>query len=130
MLSEVKSGRPEIPWTGNPGLWVPETNPRKRWILVVGSYPLFRGGLSLLIEWRTGFESTQATSLAETRQSLRDLKGRIDLAVVNFRSLEEAGRSVISSIREADVPVLVIAAGRDSEQRFEAQQAERTQSLT
>lgn len=91
----------------------------------MGSYPLFREGLSLLIEWRTGFEITQAASLAQTRQSLRDLKGRLELAVVDLESLEEAGAGVVSCIHEAepDVPMLVIAAGRDLRRHSEAQRA-------
>jgi DNA-binding NarL/FixJ family response regulator len=125
LLSKVKSGRPDIPRSSSSGPLVPETDISRRWILFVGSYPLFREGLALLIGWRTGFESMQAASLAQTRQALRDLHGKIDLAIVDLESLEEAGTGVISSIREAEpnVPVLVLAASHVPERHARAQQA-------
>jgi DNA-binding NarL/FixJ family response regulator len=125
LLSEVKAGRPDTPRSSSSGHRVPETSRRKKRVLFVGSYPLFREGLALLMEWRTGCESIHAASLAETRQALRDLRDKLDLAVVDLESLGEAGADVISSIREAEpnVAVLVLATSQDPEVHARAQQA-------
>jgi len=67
----------------------------------------------------------QAASLTETRQALRDLHGKIDLAIVDLQSLEGAWAGVISSIRETEpnVPVLVLAASQDPERHARVRQA-------
>lgn len=80
--------------------------------MLVEVQPLFRAGLALLIEWRTGFEIMQAGSLTEVRQVLGDLHDALDLAVVDLDLLESGGTSVIASIREAgpDAQVLALTA--------------------
>lgn len=125
MLSKVKAGPPDIHRRNIPGLRGPETDSGKRWILLVSAYPLFREGLALLIGWRTSIECMQATSLTETRQALRELHGRLVLAVVDVESLQEAGAGVISSLHEAepDVPVLALTPSQNPEQQRRVQRA-------
>lgn len=125
MLGKVKAGPPDIHRRRIPGLRGPETGSVKRWILLVSAYPLFREGLALLIRWRTNIECVQASSLTETREALRELHGRMVLAVVDVESLQEAGASVILSLHEAapDVPVLALTPSQDPEQQRRVQRA-------
>lgn len=96
---------------------------RKR-IVLVEMHPLFRAGLALLLEWRTGFEIIQAGSLTETRQVLGDLRGVVDLAIVDLDLLEGGERSVIASIREAEPNVLVLALTASESRERQAQALE------
>ena len=87
---------------------------RKRLLLVEG-HPLFREGLALLLEWRTGFESIHAGSLAEARRVLNDPLGKIDLAIIDLELSD--GVSLVEELREVepDIPVLALI----SDQRLE-----------
>jgi DNA-binding NarL/FixJ family response regulator len=51
--------------------------------LLVEDHALFREGLALLLEQRTGFDNVQARSLAEARRVLSSPPATIGMAIVD-----------------------------------------------
>jgi DNA-binding NarL/FixJ family response regulator len=83
-------------------------------LLLVDENALFRDGLALLLEWKTGLGSVQAQSIAESRRILGRSHGEIALAVVNIDLPGGDGIELIEELRKADteVSVLGLTAGR------------------
>lgn len=76
-------------------------------VLLVDDHNLFRQVLALTLKDRTDFkENVQAGSVAEARQVLADLDGRVDLAIVDLDLPEGDATELIHKLHELDVPVL------------------------
>ena len=55
-----------------------------RWVLIVEDHALFREGLALLLNWRTGLDNVQSGSIDEARRILGDAKEEPACAVVDL----------------------------------------------
>jgi CheY-like chemotaxis protein len=78
-----------------------------RRILVVEDHALFREGLALLIELRTGHSSIQADSLAEARRILKDTRDKPICAIVDLHLPDGDGIELVEQLRE--LPVLALS---------------------
>jgi DNA-binding NarL/FixJ family response regulator len=84
---------------------------------------LFREGLALLLEWRTGSGIVQAGSLAEAKRVLGNPPATtVDMAIVEVDLRDEDGIEVIEKLRETEphMPVLALAATRNPDRRDRA----------
>jgi DNA-binding NarL/FixJ family response regulator len=77
-------------------------------ILFVEDHSLFREGIALLLEWRTGLGSIQAGSLAEARCILRDTKDKPVCAIVDLDLPDGDGIELVEQLRELPVVVLTL----------------------
>jgi DNA-binding NarL/FixJ family response regulator len=84
-------------------------------LLLVDDNPLFREALALLLESNMGLDSVQAGSVAEARQLLDNLGGKVDLAIVDLDLPEGDAIELIEDLRELEVPVVVFTAGSNLE---------------
>ena len=76
-------------------------------VLLVDDHKLFGQVLAVTLKHRTDFkENVQAGSLAEARQVLGDLDGRVDLAIVDLTLPEGEAIELIHKLHELDIPVL------------------------
>ena len=93
--------------------------------LLVEDHALFREGLALLLEQRTGFDNVQARSLAEASRVLSSPPATIGMAIVDVDLPDGDGIELIEQLRETepDMPVLALTAVRDPEQRAQALRA-------
>jgi DNA-binding NarL/FixJ family response regulator len=89
-----------------------------RRLLLVEGHALFRQGLALLLEWRTGLGCIQAGSLAEAGRILSDMKDKPACVIVDLELLDGNGVEVIKQLRE--LPVLALVSGRSLERRIQA----------
>ena len=86
-------------------------------LLLVEHNLLFRDGLALLLEWRTGLSSIYARSLAEA-QDILEANQKPVCVVVDLDLPEGEGTEVL---KELDgLPVLALIKGRSLERRSEA----------
>ena len=87
-------------------------------LLVVEHNRLFREGLALLLEWRTGLSSLQAGSLAEARAILEANQKKPACIIVDLDLPEGEGTEVL---KELDgIPVLALIKSQNVERRAEA----------
>jgi two-component system, OmpR family, KDP operon response regulator KdpE len=87
-------------------------------LLVVGHNRLFREGLALLLEWRTGLSSVQASSLAEAKAVLEEAKQKPACIIVDLDLPDGEGNEVL---KELDgLPVLALLRSRNVERQVEA----------
>jgi two-component system, OmpR family, KDP operon response regulator KdpE len=87
-------------------------------LLVVGHNRLFREGLALLLEWRTGLRSVQASSLAEAKAVLEEAKQKPACIIVDLDLPDGEGNEVL---KELDgLPVLALLRSRNVERQVEA----------
>jgi DNA-binding response OmpR family regulator len=93
----------------------------KRFLLVEDN-GLFREGLALLLEWRTGFANAQAGSLAEAGRVLGSLPGTIGVAIVDVELPDGDGIELIEMLRETgpDMPILALTTAQDPYRRSQA----------
>jgi DNA-binding NarL/FixJ family response regulator len=77
-------------------------------ILIVEDHSLFRGGMAVLIEWRTGLGSIQAGSLAEARRVLRDTNHKPVCAIVDLDLPDGGGVELVEQLRELPVIALTL----------------------
>jgi two-component system response regulator DesR len=93
--------------------------------LLVEDHALFREGLALLLEWRTGLESVEAGSFDEGRRVLSDLRGTADVAIINLNLPDGDGSELIEQLRKTQpgVPVLALTADRSLAQQDRALEA-------
>jgi DNA-binding NarL/FixJ family response regulator len=93
--------------------------------LLVEDHALFREGLALLLEQRTGFDNVQARSLAEARRVLSSPPATIGMAIVDVDLHDGDGIELIEQLRETepDMPLLALTAARDPERRAQALRA-------
>ena len=93
--------------------------------LLVEDHALFREGLALLLEWRTGLESVEAGSFDEGRRVLSDLRGTADVAIINLNLPDGDGSELIEQLRKTQpgVPVLALTTDRSLAQQDRALEA-------
>jgi DNA-binding NarL/FixJ family response regulator len=77
------------------------------WLLLVEEHALFREGLALLLKWRTGLDSVQSGSIAETRRILGDAKEKPVCAVVDLDLPDGDGIELLERLRELPMVALV-----------------------
>jgi two-component system response regulator DesR len=94
-------------------------------VLLVEDHALFREGLALLLEWRTGLESVEAGSFDEGRRVLSDLRCTSDVAIINLNLPDGDGSELIEQLRKTQpgVPVLALTTDRSLAQQDRALEA-------
>jgi DNA-binding NarL/FixJ family response regulator len=87
-------------------------------LLVVEHNRLFREGLALLLEWRTGLSSVQADSLAEAKAILEEAHWKPACIIVDLDLPDGEGTEVL---KEVDgLPVLALIKSQNVERQAEA----------
>jgi DNA-binding NarL/FixJ family response regulator len=89
-------------------------------LLLVEHNLLFRDGLALLLEWRTGLSSSLASTLAEARCVLGEENRKPTCAIVDLDLPEGEGTELLEQL--GGIPVLALIGSRspDPERRAEA----------
>jgi DNA-binding NarL/FixJ family response regulator len=87
-------------------------------LLIVEHNLLFRDGLALLLEWRTGLSSTYASSLAEARDVLEEAEHKPACAVVDLDLPDGEGTEVLKVLD--GIPVLALSRSQDVKRQGEA----------
>jgi two-component system, OmpR family, KDP operon response regulator KdpE len=87
-------------------------------LLVVEHNRLFGEGLALLLQWRTGLSSVQASSLAEAKAILEKANQKPACIIVDLGLPDGEGTEVL---KEVDgIPVLALIRSRNIERQAEA----------
>jgi DNA-binding NarL/FixJ family response regulator len=86
-------------------------------LLVVEHHRLFREGLALLLEWRTGLSSLQAGSLAEARAILEANQKKPACIIVDLDLPEGEGTEVLKELDGLPVLALITAVFISTEPR-------------
>src|SRR5829696_9279363 len=87
-------------------------------LLVVEHNRLFREGLALLLEWRTGLSSVHAESLAEAKGILEEANQKPACIIVDLDLPDGEGNELL---KELDgIPMLALIKGRSLQRRAEA----------
>ena len=96
----------------------------KRFLLVEDN-ALFREGLALVLEQRTGFDNVQAASLAEASHVLDNPPGTISMVIVDVELPDGDGIELIEKLRdtEPEMPLVALTAARDPFRRARALRA-------
>lgn len=87
-------------------------------LLLVEPNPLFRDGLALLLEWRTGLSSVCAGSLAEAERILEDSSRKPACVIVDLDLPDGDGTELLKQLN--GLPVLALIKGRSMERRVRA----------
>jgi two-component system KDP operon response regulator KdpE len=87
-------------------------------LLVVEHNRLFREGLALLLEWRTGLSSIHAGSLAEAKGVLEETDQKPACIIVDLDLPEGEGTEVLKQLD--GIPVLALIRSRNVERQAEA----------
>jgi len=87
-------------------------------ILLVEHNLLFREGLALLLEWRTGLSSTYARSLAEAKEVLEEADHKPTCVVVDLDLPDGEGQEVLKQLD--GIPVLALTRSQDVKRQAEA----------
>ena len=87
-------------------------------LLLVEHNLLFRDGLALLLEWRTGLSSIYARSLAEAQDILDEADHKPACVVVDLDLPDGEGTEVLKGVD--GVPVLALIGGRNPKRQTEA----------
>lgn len=87
-------------------------------LLLVESNLLFRDGLALLLEWRTGLSSAYAGSLAEAERFLEDSSQKPACVIVDLDLPDGDGIELLRQLN--GLPVLALIKGRSLERRAQA----------
>jgi DNA-binding NarL/FixJ family response regulator len=90
-------------------------------ILFVEDRALFREGLALLLEWRTGLECMHVGSLAEAWRILDDIKGTPFVAIIDLELPDGDAIELLERLR--GLPVLALITGRSLKRRARALEA-------
>jgi DNA-binding NarL/FixJ family response regulator len=88
------------------------------WLLLVEHNPLFRDGLALLLEWRTGLSSIHAGSLAEAKGVLKEATHKPACTIVDLDLPEGEGNELLEELD--GIPVLALIKDRSLERQAEA----------
>ena len=96
----------------------------KRFLLVEDN-ALFREGLALVLEQRTGFDNVQAASLAEASHVLDNPPGTISMVIVDVELPDGDGIELIEKLRdtEPEMPLVALTPARDPVRRARALRA-------
>ncbi len=86
--------------------------------MVVEHNPLFREGLALLLEWRTGLSSVQAGSLAEAKDVLEEANQKPACIIVDLDLPDGEGTEVLKQLD--GLPVLALIRSRNLQRQAEA----------
>ena len=97
------------------------TNARMRRLLLVEDQALFREGLALMLERRTGLGSVQAGSLAEAQRILSDTGDKPACAIVDLDLPDGDGIELLEQLHGS--PVLALATSRSLQRRAQALEA-------
>jgi DNA-binding NarL/FixJ family response regulator len=89
-----------------------------RRLLLVHDHTLFRQGLALFLEWKTGLGSVQAGSLAEAQRALSDMKDKPVCIIINLGLLNGSSVELLEQLRE--LLVLGLAPSRSLERCTQA----------
>jgi two-component system KDP operon response regulator KdpE len=87
-------------------------------LLVVEHNRLFREGLALLLEWRTGLSSIHAGSLAEAKGVLEEANRKPACIIVDLDLPDGEGTELLKQLD--GIPVLALIESRNPERRAEA----------
>jgi two-component system, OmpR family, KDP operon response regulator KdpE len=87
-------------------------------LLVVEHSRLFREGLALLLEWRTGLNSIPAESLAEAKGILEEANQKPACIIVDLDLPDGEGTELLKQLD--GIPVLALIESRNPERRAEA----------
>jgi DNA-binding NarL/FixJ family response regulator len=87
-------------------------------LLVVEHNRLFREGLALLLQWRTGLSSIQAGSLAEAKAILEGNQKKPVCIIVDLDLPDGKGTEVLKQLD--GLPVLALIRSRNIERQAEA----------
>ena len=87
-------------------------------LLLVEHNLLFRDGLALLLEWRTGLSSIYARSLAEAQDILNEADHKPACVVVNLDLPEGGGTELLKQLD--GIPVLALIKSLTLERQAEA----------
>jgi DNA-binding NarL/FixJ family response regulator len=87
-------------------------------LLVVEHNRLFGEGLALLLEWRTGLSSVQASSLAEAKAILEANQKKPACIIVDLDLPDGEGTEVLKQLD--GLPVLALIRSRNLERQAEA----------
>jgi two-component system, OmpR family, KDP operon response regulator KdpE len=87
-------------------------------LLVVEHNRLFREGLALLLEWRTGLNSIPAESLAEAKGILEEANQKPACIIVDLDLPDGEGTELLKQLD--GIPVLALIESRNPERRAEA----------
>ena len=87
-------------------------------LLLVEPNLLFRDGLALLLEWRTGLSSVHAGSLAEAKSILGEANQKPDCVIVDLDLPDGDGAELLKQLN--GLPVLALIKGRSMERRVQA----------
>ncbi len=90
-------------------------------LLLVEDKALFREGLALLLEWRTGLGSVQAGSLAEAERILSDTEVKPACAIVDLDLPDGDGIELLEQL--SGLPVLALMGDRSLKRRARALEA-------
>ena len=88
------------------------------WLLVVEHNRLYREGLALLLEWRTGLSSTYAGSLAEAKGVLEEATQKPACIIVDLDLPGGGGNELLEELD--GVPVVALVKDRSLERQAEA----------
>ena len=88
------------------------------WLLLVEHNPLFRDGLALLLEWRTGLSSIHAGSLAEAKGVLKEATHKPACIIVDLDLPEGEGNELLEELD--GIPVLALIKDRSLKRQAEA----------
>jgi DNA-binding NarL/FixJ family response regulator len=88
------------------------------WLLLVEHNPLFRDGLTLLLEWRTGLSSIHAGSLAEANDVLEEATHKPACIIVDLDLPEGEGNKLLEELD--GIPVLALIKDRSLKRQAEA----------
>jgi DNA-binding NarL/FixJ family response regulator len=89
------------------------------WVLIVEDHALFREGLALLLNWRTGLDNVQSGSIDEARRILGDAKEEPACAVVDLDLPD--GVELLERLR--GLPVVALVSDRSLERCVRALEA-------
>jgi DNA-binding NarL/FixJ family response regulator len=100
--------------------------------LLIDDHALFREGLALLLEWRTGIETVEAESLVEGHRILGDSRDPADVAIISLSLPDGDGNELIEQLHKTcpDVPVLALTADGSLMQQARALEAGANEVLT
>jgi DNA-binding NarL/FixJ family response regulator len=87
-------------------------------LLVVEHNRLFREGLALLLEWRTGLNSIPAESLAEAKGILEEANQKPACIIADLDLPDGEGTELLKQLD--GIPVLALIESRNPERRAEA----------